>query len=145
MSAPKRTLTNDYKNCRLIKLDASESKSPLIVTQEGCAPDDPLSRTRLFYLQRDGKWIDEIVRSTRPDSGATRCSPSSSEAGDIVFETTGEALQLLSSLFGKPHVRELPVTDADREAYIVKVKSVTSPEAAYRDFLARYRAAKRKR
>lgn len=132
MSAPKRTLTNDYKDCRLIKLDPSESRSPLIVTQEGCAPDDPYCRTRLFYLQRDGKWIDEIARSTRPDS----------EAGDIVFETAGEALQLLSSLFGKPFVRELPVTEADTEAYIARAKSVSSPEAAYREFLARYRAAR---
>jgi hypothetical protein len=130
----KRTLTNDYKDCKLIKLDASEPGSPLIVAQEGCAPDDPLSRTRLFYLQRDGKWIDEIARSTRPDR----------EAGDIVFENAGEALQLLSTLFGRPVVRELPVSDADIEAYVAKAKAVSSPQAAYRDFLARYRAARRK-
>jgi hypothetical protein len=134
MPAAKRTLTNNYKDCRLIKLDAREPGSPLVVTQEGCAPDDPLSTTRLFYLQRDGKWIEEIARSTRPDS----------EAGDIVFETTSEALRLLSGLFGRPVVRQLPITDADTEAYIAKVKSFSSPEAAYRDFLARYRNTKRK-
>jgi hypothetical protein len=128
----KRTLTNDYKDCHLIKLDTSDPRSPFIVTQEGCAPDDPLARTRMFYLQRDGIWIDEIARSTRPDS----------EAGDIVFETTSEALRLLSTLFGKPVVRELPFTDADVEAYIAKAKSASSPQAAYRDFLARYRAAR---
>jgi hypothetical protein len=133
MPAAKRTLTNDYKDCRLIKLDAREPRSPLVVTQEGCAPDDPLSKTRLFYLQRDGKWIDEIARSTRPDS----------EAGDVVFETTGEALQLLSSLFGKPVVRELPITEGDVQAYMARVKS-GSPEELFRQFLARYRAAKRK-
>lgn len=129
----KRTLTNDYKDCKLIKLDASEPRSPLVVAQEGCAPDDPLCKTRLFYLQHDGKWIDEIARSTRPDN----------EAGDIVFETAGEALRLLSGLFGKPVVRQLPVTDTDIEAYMSKMKKVSSPEAAYREFLARYRAAKR--
>jgi len=133
MSAPKRTLTNDYNDCRLIKLDASEARSPLVVVQEGCAPNDPLSKTRLFYLQRDGQWIDEVARSTRPDS----------EAGDVIFENAGEAMQLLSSLFGKPVVRKLPITDADVEAYIAKASSVSSPEAAYREFLARYRAAKR--
>jgi len=133
MSAPKRTLTNDYKDCRLIKLDASEARSPLVVVQEGCAPNDPLSKTRLFYLQHDGKWIDEVARSTRPDI----------EAGEVIFESAGEALQLLSSLFGKPAVRKLPVTDADVEAYIARVSKLSSPEAGYRDFLARYRAAKR--
>ena len=53
MPAPPRTLTNDYKDCRLIKLDASEPKSPLIVTQHTAssspatapqnASDDPFS------------------------------------------------------------------------------------------------------
>ena len=134
MPAPRRTLTNDYKDCHLIKLDAREPGSPLVVTQEGCAPDDPLSRMRLFYLQRDGKWIDEIARSTRSDS----------EAGDIVFETTGEAIQLLSNLFGKPLVRELPVTESDAQAYMERVKG-GSPQELLRQFLARYRAAKGQR
>src|SRR5205814_848078 len=79
---PKRNLTNDYQDCHLIKLDPHDLRSPIVVTQEGCAPDDPLARTRLFYLQRDGQWIDEIARSTRPDT----------EAGEIVFERTGEAV-----------------------------------------------------
>ena len=134
MPAASRALTNHYNDCKLIKLDSSEPRSPLIVAQEGCDPNDPLSRTRMFYLQRDGKWIDEIARSTRPDS----------EAGDVVFETTSEAMQLLSTLFGKPVVRELPITDVDVEAYMAKARSVSSPQAAYRDFLARYRAAQRK-
>jgi hypothetical protein len=135
MAAPKRTITNNYQDCRLVRLDANEPRSPLVVTQEGCAPNDPQAKTRLFYLQRDGRWIDEISRSTRPEA----------EAGDIVFETAGEVLELFSTLFGKPQVREVPITQADVDAYIAKVKSVSSPEAAYRDFLARYRAAKNKR
>jgi len=130
-----RNLTNDYKDCRLIKLDAGAHDSPLVVTQEGCDPSATIPKTRMFYLQRDGQWIDEIARSTRSDS----------EAGDIIFETTAEALRLLSSLFGKAKVREIPITEADEHAYIARMKSVTSPEAAYRDFLARYRAAKGKR
>jgi len=127
-----RTLTNDYTDCRLIKLDASEHGSPIVVAQEGCAPDDMVPIPKLFYLQRDGLWIDEIARSTRPDS----------EAGDVIFESAGEAIKLLSSLFGKAHVRKVHVTDADIEAYISRMKSIGSPEAAYRDFLARYRRAK---
>ena len=131
----KRTLTNDYGDCRMIRLDPAERRSPFIVLQEGCAPDDMRARTRVFYLQHDGVWIDEVARSKRPDS----------EIGDIIFETTAEAVHLLSSLFGKAKVRDLPVTDADVEDYIAKVQALSSAEVAYRDLLARYRAAKRKR
>jgi hypothetical protein len=111
-----------------------DPRSPIVVVQEGCAPDAQVPKTKLFYLQRDGQWIDEIARSTRPDN----------EAGNIIFETTGEALKLLSSLFGKSKVRDLPVTEADTQAYVAKMKSVTSPEEAYREFLTRYRASKGK-
>jgi hypothetical protein len=131
MPTPSRALTNDYKDCQLIKLDAKDPASPLIVAQEGYAPGDPAARMRLFYLQHDGFWIDEIARSTRPDS----------EAGDVVFESTSEAVKALSGLFGKPLIRALAVTDADVQAYKSRVGS-GSPEDLLRQFLARYRAAK---
>jgi hypothetical protein len=133
MPTPSRPLTNDYRDCKLIKLDASDPNSPLIVAQEGYAPGDPTSRMRMFYLQRDGFWIDEIARSTRPDS----------EAGNVVFENAGEALKLLSGLFGKPLIRELPVTEADVQTYMARVRG-GSAEELLRQFLARYRAAKEK-
>jgi len=131
----KRFLTNDYKDCQLIKLDPHESHSPFVVTQEGCAPDDCTAKTKLFYLQHDGMWIDEIARSTRPDS----------EIGDIVFETPSDAIRLLSGLFGKPLVRALPTTEADVEAYVARMQKIVSTETAYREFLARYRAAKKRK
>jgi hypothetical protein len=83
----------------------------------------------VFYLQRDGLWIEEVARSTRPDS----------EAGDIVFKSVGEAVQALSGLYGKPRVREVSVTDADVQAYINRIKD-SAPEELFRQFLARYRA-----
>jgi hypothetical protein len=132
MPTPTRVLTNDSRDCKLIKLDADNSKSPYVIMQEGYAPGDPTCRMQLFYLQRDGFWIDEIARSTRPDS----------EAGEVVFETTAEAMQVLAGLFGKPLIRVLPVTDADAQAYLARMKGVSSPKDALRDFLARYRAAK---
>jgi hypothetical protein len=72
---PTRALTNDYNDCKLIKLDSNDPKSPLVVMQEGYAPSDATCRMRMFYLQRDGFWIDEIARSTLPDSEklATLC------------------------------------------------------------------------
>jgi len=99
MPSEKRLLTNDYRDCKLVKLDPDDPKTPFVVMQEGYAPGDPTGRMRLFYLQRDGFWIDEIARSTRPDA----------EIEDVVFETSGEAIRLLSSLLGKPLIRELPV------------------------------------
>jgi hypothetical protein len=133
MPTPTRALTNDHKDCKMIRLDSSDPKSPLVIMQEGYAPTDPNCRMRMFYLQRDGFWIDEIARSTRPDT----------EAGDIVFETTTEALQLLSQLYGKPLVRELPVSESDIQAYMARARG-GSPEELFRQFLARYRAAKGK-
>jgi hypothetical protein len=134
MPMPLRFLTNDFRDCQLIKLDPDDSRSPLVVTQEGCGPDDPACKTRLFYLQRDGQWIDEVARSTRPES----------EVGDIVFDTPAEAIELLSNLFGKPTVRQVPVSAADVEAYVARAQRAGTGETAYREFLARYRKAKKR-
>jgi hypothetical protein len=133
MPTSSRILTNDYNDCKLIKLDSNDPKSPLVVMQEGYAPSDPNCRMRLFYLQHDGFWIDEIARSTVPDS----------EAGAIVFETSADAMRVMSGLFGKPLIRELPVTEGDVQAYLARVKG-GSTEELLRQFLARYRAAKGK-
>src|SRR3954463_10280117 len=122
-----RALTNDYKDCQLVKLDAKEPKSPLVVLQEGYDPSDPNCRMRMFYLQRDGFWIDEVARSTRPDS----------EAGEIIFETAADAMKVLSTLVGKPFLRELPITQADTQAYIARARGGSSEDIA-RQFLARY-------
>lgn len=133
MSTPSRALTNDYKDCNLVKLDPSDPASPLVVMQEGYSLTDPNCRMKMFYLQRDGFWIDEFARSTRPDS----------EAGEVVFETASDAVRVLSGLFGKPLVRELPVTEADVQAYKSRA-SGGNPVELFRQFLARYRAAKGK-
>jgi hypothetical protein len=131
MPTPTRALTNNSQDCKLIKLDPNDPASAYVVIQEGYSPSDPKCQMRLFYLQRDGMWIDEIARSTRPED----------EIGDIVFDTSGDAIKALSGLFGKPLIRELPVTEADVQAYISRAQSGT-PEALFRQFLARYRAVK---
>jgi len=95
-------------------------------------PHDPLSRVRLFFLQRDGMWIDEIGRSTLPDS----------EVAKVVFDTATEVLEVISRLAGPPVVREVPVTDADVRVYTARVQGIGSPETAFQDLLARYRRSK---
>jgi hypothetical protein len=129
-----RPLTNDHKDCKLIKIDPDDPRSPYGVMQEGYDSNDPRYRMRMFYLQRDGQWIDEIARSTRPDS----------EAGDVLFETSAEALKMLGGLTGKPVVRDLPVSEADVESYLSRIGGGSSPQELLRQFLARYRAAKGK-
>lgn len=131
MPTGSRVLTNDYKDCKLVRLDANDPASPLVVTQEGYAPNDGSFRMRLFYLQRDGLWIDEVARSTRPES----------EVGDIVFDTPADVVKALSGLFGKPLIREIAVTDADIEAYKARASS-GSAEVLFRQFLTRYRASR---
>ena len=132
MPTPTRALTNDSRDCKLIKLDADSPKSPCVIMQEGYDPKDPRCSMRMFYLQHNGFWIDEIARGTLPDR----------DAGDVVFESVPEAMQALAKLFGKPLVRALPVTEAQTEAHLARMKSLGSPKDALRDFLARYRAAR---
>ncbi len=131
MPTPARALTNSYQDCKLVKLDADDPASPLVVMQEGYAPSDASCRMRMFYLQRNGMWIDEVARSTRPDT----------EAGDVVFESSGDAVKVMSTLFGKPMVRELPVTESDVQNYMNNVRGGSSQELLKR-FLARYRSSK---
>jgi hypothetical protein len=131
MPTPARALTNSYQDCKLVKLDANDPASPLVVMQEGYAPSDPTFRMRMFYLQHDGMWIDEVARSTRPES----------EVGDIVFDTSADAIRTLSGLFGKPSVREIPVTEADVQNYMTTARSGSSQEL-FRRFLTRYRNSK---
>lgn len=134
MSTPLRALTNNYNDCSLIRLDPDLPSSPFFVMQTGYDSADPTFRMRVFYLQRDGLWIDEIARSTRPDS----------EAGDVVFETAGEAVKVLSALAGKPVIREVPVTAEDIQVYLARVNSGVSAQELLRGFLVRYRASKGK-
>lgn len=131
MAIPARALTNSYQDCKLVKLDANDPTSPLVVMQEGYAPSDATCRMRMFYLQRDGMWIDEVARSTRPET----------EIGDIVFDTSGDAVKTLSGLFGKPMIRELPVTEADIQNYKNNAQGGSSQEL-FKRFLARYRSSK---
>jgi hypothetical protein len=126
-----RALKNDAKDCKLIKIDPNDPKSPYGVMQEGYDPNDPACRMRMFYLQRDGQWIDEIARSARPDS----------EGGDVLFETSAEALKVLGKLPAKPVIRDLPVSQADVKNYLARVGSGSSAQELLRQFLACYRAA----
>jgi len=103
--------------------------------QEGSDSSDPTCRRRMFDLQCDRQWIDEIARSTRPDS----------EAGEVVFEIAAEALKVLGELAGKPAVRDLPVSEAEVKSYLARVDSGSSPQDLLRQFLGRYRAAKGQR
>lgn len=118
----------------MVKLDANDPASPLVVMQEGYSPTDSTCKMKMFYLQRDGFWIDEVARSTRPDS----------ECGDIVFDTSAEAIQAMSQLFGKPLVRELPVTEADVKNYIANASGGAAKDL-FKKFLAKYRASKGQR
>src|SRR4029450_5915409 len=78
MPRPMRALTNDHKDCRLIKLDPADPTSPYAVMQEGYDSNDPRYRMRMFYLQRDAQWICGIGRRTRPGAGG----------GGVRFETS---------------------------------------------------------
>jgi len=134
MANSPRPLTNDYRDCTLIKLDPGTDSSPLFVAQEGYAPGDATFQMRMYFLQRDGIWIDEIARSTRPDE----------EIPHVVFETAAEVVEVFARLDGPPAVRDIPLTPADIENYRSRVSSGSSVELL-RGFLARYRASRQPR
>ena len=133
MPTPPRMLTNDPRDCRLVVLDKKDPASPLVVMQEGYSSNDPKCQMKMFYLQRNGLWIDEIARSTRPEN----------EIKDIVFDTAADAIKAISGLFGKPIIRELPVTSGDVENYMSRARS-GPPAELFREFLRRYRATQQR-
>ena len=134
MPTPSRALTNDYKDCKLIKLDSNDPKSPLVVMQEGYAPE----RSELpdaHVLPPARRILD---RRNRPQHACPTAKPATS-----FLKPPPKRSQALSGLLGKPLIRELPVTEADIQAYKTRVQG-GSPEELLRGFLARYRAAKGK-
>jgi hypothetical protein len=132
MATAVHAITNEYNACHLIKLDTKDRNTPFVVVQEAYDPRDLSSRQQMYYLQRDGLWIDEIACTMLPDS----------ELDLVVYETSGDALEVVSHLVGKPMIRRFPVSAADVQEYVAKMKSIGSPEAAFHRVLARYRAAK---
>lgn len=126
-----RTLTNDYSDCSLIRAEPDNPASPFIVAQRGADPEDPTFLQAVFYLQRDGLWIEETANGCRPMQDRYK----------VVFESVQDVVEVLGKMTGKPEIERIAVTAADLQAYIARLKSTTTEEIV-RSFLASYRASK---
>lgn len=134
MSAPMRTLTNNYSDCTLIRAEPDNPNSPFVIAQLGADPADTTFRQASFFLQRDGRWIEECANACRPQA----------ERFQIIFDTLPEAMEVLGKLTGKPEIERVAISPADLEAHITRLKSMTT-EQIVRTFLTNYRASKQAR
>ena len=95
-----RTITNDYREAKVLDLGSGYEKGPFLVTQTGVAPNDPVPRTRLFVLRPDRQWAD---------FNAYACQGKPEAMDELVFGTMGEVMEAFGKLIGRPRVAELPV------------------------------------
>ncbi|HWH71672.1 MAG TPA: hypothetical protein VNT26_20025 [Candidatus Sulfotelmatobacter sp.] len=103
-----RTITNSYLDVQVWDLDPSEARGPFIVVQGGCAPGDERAEDRFFVLRRDGCWVDitYYLVNSKPEA-----------LDEAVFDTTGEIIQLLEGLGGRPQVADLKASDEELRAW----------------------------
>lgn len=86
-------------------------------------------RMNLFWLQRDGTWVEDIARTTLPEE----------RKFDAVFENVTDAMNLLASLAGELRIERIPLTTGIIQQRIAMLKSA-SIDTLVRQFLASYRA-----
>lgn len=122
-------LTNNYRDCTLIKVEPQNPGGPYVVVQEAFDPEDPQMRSALFLLQHDGTWIEEIARTELPDE----------ERFEVVFETLDEVMKAFEAMPDKVTIERLPVTAEAIENYLANARAAGGTEAWMRGFLVRYR------
>jgi hypothetical protein len=127
-----RALTNAYHDCALINLEPQTPGGTYVVAQKGYAPGDPALRERLFILQRDGRWLDQVAHHALPPE----------EQFQGVFETVEEVIDVLRNLTGAPVVVPFHVTEDHVRTHLQNLQTSGSTEAMIRKFLAKYRASK---
>jgi hypothetical protein len=127
------TITNDYKDARILNLGSEGDRGPYLVTQTGIAPSDPLLKTHMFVLRPDGYWVDF-------NAYASQGKPEAID--EIVFTSTIKVMETFGRLFGRPRVLDLPIDEAGLNAWIERYSS--DPLQAVRAWVAEYQKRHRK-
>ena len=127
-----RSLSNDYKMCQLIRLEPDLEDTPFVVMQEAYDPEDPKMRETLFWLQRDGTWVDDLVRG----------SLTLEQKLEAVFESATEAMTRLSSMPIKPEIMRIELTAQVLLARIEALKGREAQDVA-REFAHIFRESRR--
>ena len=124
-----RTITNNYRDARVLNLAAQGERGPFLVTQIGIAPGDELCRERMFILRPDGKWVDFncYVSKGQPEA-----------MDEIVFASLSKIIEIFGTLTGKPEVLALPVDEAGLKAWVARQKA-GDPVRAAEQWAAQYK------
>ncbi len=128
-----RTITNDYRDSKVLNLGSAGTPGPYLVIQQGVAPKDPIPKTRMFVLRPDGSWAD---------FNAYVCQGKPEVLDEIVFSSMAKVMMAFGKLPGRPQVVDLPVDEAGLRAWIERQKDGDTLQAA-RDWAAQYKTRQR--
>ena len=124
-----RTITNDYRDAKVLDLGASGEKGPYLVTQTGVSPSDPIPKTRMFVLRPDGRWAD---------FNAYVCQGKPEVLDEIVFTSMTQVMTTFGKLTTRPQVLDLPIDEPGLQAWIERQKGGDTLQAA-RAWAAQYK------
>jgi hypothetical protein len=113
-TAKMRTITNHYRDARVLNLGTEGKPGPFLVIQVGTAPHDELFRERMFVLRPDGQWVDFNAYASKGQAEAM---------DEIVFPSLHKIIEIFGNLKGTPQILSLPVDAAGLEAWIARQKS----------------------
>jgi hypothetical protein len=82
-------LSNQYSDCEVLDLDPSEAKrGPFVAMQRAIDPNDPRQQENLYFLRRDGTWVECATHMSTPEK----------ERVSIVFDALPDIIKLLAEL-----------------------------------------------
>jgi hypothetical protein len=130
-----RTITNHYRDSKVLNLGTGRERGPYLVTQTGVSPSDTSAKERMFVLRPDGRWVDfnAYASQGRPEA-----------MDEIIFSTMTEVMQTFAKLIGRPQVLDLPVDEAGLQAWIERHRS-GNPLQAAQAWAAGYQERRRKK
>ena len=111
-----RTITNDYRDAKIMDLGSASEKGPYLVTQTGVAPNEPASRTRMFVLRPDGQWAD---------FNAYACQDKPEAIDELIFPTINDVLAIFNTFRGRPRVLDLPIDKDGLKAWLERTRMAT--------------------
>jgi len=117
-----RTITNDYRDARVLNLGTGAEKGPYLVMQTGVSPHAVVPTTQMFLLRPDGCWVD---------FNAYACQGKPEAMDELVFETAADVIALFGKLLGRPRVLDLPIDKAGLQAWIERQKGGNALQAVY--------------
>ena len=106
-----RTITNDYRDARVMNLGSGSERGPYLVTQTGVALRAERPRTQMFVLRPDGRWVD---------FNAYACQGKPEVLDEAVFPTMAEVMTTFGRLIGPPQVVDFPIDEEGLKAWIAR-------------------------